>query len=146
MKAAKRRRAFAYRAIDHTADLGFDVCGRTRKELFRHAASALLDAVVAPSAIEAREERAIDIAGSDLADLWINYLREILYLLNGCGFLVRTVNILNLTGKRLSFVARGERYDPMRHTLLTEIKAVTYHRAEIERTATGWRGRFIVDV
>ena len=93
-----------------------------------------------------REERTLSITGVDLADLWISYLRELLYMANGEGFLVRTVDVRRLSGKHLSLIVTGEPYDPARHEILTEIKAVTYHQAMILRTAAGWHGRFVVDV
>ncbi len=43
--------------------------------------------------------------------------------------------------------AFGEPYDPARHTLETEIKAVTYHGLLVGPAATGgWEAQFIVDV
>jgi SHS2 domain-containing protein len=43
-------------------------------------------------------------------------------------------------------VVYGEPFSPERHPVLGEVKAVTYHQASVERTGSGWRGRFILDV
>ena len=42
--------------------------------------------------------------------------------------------------------AAWETYDPGRHPLRTELKAVTYHQLEAVRDGDGWRGRVIFDV
>lgn len=135
-----------YTFIDHTADLGWDVVGKTRRDLFRSAALALFDAISPCSNIEEREKRFIDLTGADLEDLWINYLRELLYLYNGTGFLIHEVEIVHLGPKHLSMIVKGEPYDAERHEIMNEIKAVTYHQGQVARTKTGWAGRFIVDV
>lgn len=135
-----------YRVIDHTADMGFDVWGARRKDLFCHAAMALFGAITPLAAVRERDERSVAIEGVDLNDLWINYLRELLYLFTGRGFLVHAVDISKSGRKHLVAIAKGEPFDPARHEILTEIKAVTYHQAVVEKTLTGWKGRFIVDV
>jgi len=47
---------------------------------------------------------------------------------------------------RLKALLRGETYDPARHRIKQEIKAVTYHQAAVEKTAAGWRARVVFDV
>lgn len=142
----RHRKKASYKALDHTADLGFDVYGATRKELFRHAALALFDTIAVTDTVKDKDEEPLAISGTDRDDLWINYLRELLYLFNGKRFLVHTVDILTIGNKNVSFIARGEPLDLARHEILTEIKAVTYHQAHIKKTASRWTGRFIVDV
>ncbi len=168
-----------YRIIDHTADIGVEVEGATRTDLFREGAAALFALLTDRAAINPASTRVIRVDGADLTDLWINYLREILYIFNGEDFLVREVGELTFTdpgrddkaaadepapaertaagsptpgpGRReiglvLTACCRGEDYDPARHVIKTEIKAVTYHHAEVRETSAGWRGVFIVDV
>jgi len=132
--------------FDHTADIGVDVYGATRKALFRNAALALAAIMTEPSSITMKEDRSFTIQGTDLEDLWINYLRELLYLMNGDNFLIRMVDIPQLSRTTLSCTAHGEPMDRKRHEMMAEIKAVTYHQAGVQKTAQGWAGRFIVDV
>ncbi len=42
--------------------------------------------------------------------------------------------------------AEGEPVDPARHAIHTEIKAVTYHRLAVRRTAARWETRVIFDL
>jgi SHS2 domain-containing protein len=41
---------------------------------------------------------------------------------------------------------RGEPYDPGRHEIKVEIKAVTYHQLTIKKEGDQWAGRVIVDI
>ncbi|MFM8893617.1 MAG: archease [Planctomycetia bacterium] len=43
-------------------------------------------------------------------------------------------------------LAHGERYDPARHTLAHEIKAVTWHELSVRHAPTGWDASIFVDV
>ena len=64
-----------YTLIDHTADLGIEVTGRTKKELFTKAALSLMDIVVERKGTGAGvKEKALTVEGSDPADLLINFL------------------------------------------------------------------------
>jgi SHS2 domain-containing protein len=46
----------------------------------------------------------------------------------------------------LSATARGEPLDPGRHSLLHEVKAITYHGLTVEQTDQGWLAEVIVDI
>ena len=151
--AGRQKEGMSFRFLDHTADIGVEVEGATLADLFRQGAAALLSLLTDHAAVTTSIAREIHIEGADPTDLWINYLREILYLFNGEGFFVREVGELTFApsaagaaGFLLTAHCSGEIYDPRRHLLATEVKAVTYHHAEVTETPGGWRGVFIVDV
>lgn len=135
-----------YRVFDHTADLGIEVSGETAAEVYAGAALALFDLVADAAAIRPAEERQIVSEGEDETDLLVNFLREVLYAWSGEGFLAKECDVRDVSPRRLAAVLRGERYDPARHRIKTEIKAVTYHEASLCRTDKGWKGRIIFDV
>jgi SHS2 domain-containing protein len=60
--------------------------------------------------------------------------------------LVRECVILYLARSQVTARLRGEAFDPARHQLKQEIKAVTYHQAFVQTTVQGWKGRVILDV
>jgi len=135
-----------YRLLDHTADLGIDVFGETQADLFSHAALALFDLMVAAAGMQATQGRNIVIEGADRTDLFVNFLREILYLFNGEGLVLTACRIVQIDAKRLTAEIHCGRYDARKHRVKTEIKAVTYHQAAVRKTAQGWQGRVIFDV
>lgn len=138
-----------YRVFNHTADLGMEVRGRTRADLFSQAAVALFDLLV--ERVDAQpgastQSRSLVIDGDDSTDLFVNFLREILYLFNGEGFVLTECRITHIRQRRLRADIRGCPYDARRHRAKTEIKAVTYHKAAVIRTSKGWQGRVVFDV
>lgn len=137
-----------YTFFDHTADIGVEITGRTRKELFDNAANALFDIMIENSAGReaAKRRKPITVEGTDVADLLINYLRELLYLFNGEKFVIDTCDIVKFNGKKLQVRLTGESFNSKKHWVKTEIKAVTYSGAKVEKLKDGWRARIIFDV
>jgi SHS2 domain-containing protein len=135
-----------YRLFDHTADLGVEIFGRTREDLFVHAALAIVGLTTDAKRIKPDLEKRFSVEGADQTDLFINYLREVLYLINGEGFLPREVTINEIHTRRLTATLRGEYFNTRKHRINKEIKAVTYHQASVEETEKGWKGRVIFDV
>ncbi|MCX7981882.1 MAG: archease [Syntrophales bacterium] len=140
----KRKPRYWY--LDHTADIGCEVVGRTKRELYENAALALYSLIVNREMVRERQERAIQVKGVDELDLWVNYLRELLFLVNGGNFIGHTVQVKEMRRKIITCVVKGEDIDFKLHGPFREVKAVTYHGAQIERTSCGWRGRFICDI
>jgi SHS2 domain-containing protein len=136
----------AYRLFDHTADLGIEAFGSTMEELYAEAAMALFDLLTDAETIRVTQVRTIAVEGEDPADLLINFLRELLSIWNSTGFLGRACTISELTPRRLTALLGGELYDPARHRIKKEIKAVTYHQSSVRRMAKGWVGRVVFDV
>ena len=137
-----------YKLFDHTADIGVEVYGPTRKELFVNAAGALFDVMIESKTgtESAHQQRKIKVEGSDVADLLINLLRELLYLFNGEQFITGSCEIMKLTNQELQARLTGELFNSNRHLIKTEIKAVTYSGSKVERLKDGWRAKVIFDV
>jgi SHS2 domain-containing protein len=137
-----------YKFFDHTADIGVEVTGRTRKALFVNAAEALLDVMIENKTGDesVKKQKKITVEGADVADLLINYLREILYLFNGEHFITDSCEIIKFTNKELLVRLTGESFNNNKHLIKTEIKAVTYSGAQVVKIQDGWRARVIFDV
>jgi SHS2 domain-containing protein len=135
-----------FETFDHTADLGVRAFGRTPEELFAHAAEALFEVLTDLRSVRAELTRVVEVQGTDLEDLLVRWLGELLYLCDGQGYLFREFAILRLTPTSLKAEARGERFDPARHEFKTEIKAVTYHQARVSQMEGVWTGQVIFDL
>ena len=135
-----------YKLIDHTADMGMHVFGLTAKDLFQNAAMALMDQLVESAGLHARQDRQIIITGNDWPDLMINWLREILYLWVGKALLVHSIQIESIAENNLSAFVRVDPFSTQRHVLKTEIKAVTYHQAQVLDTGSQWEAKVIFDI
>jgi SHS2 domain-containing protein len=137
-----------YKFFDHTADIGMEVTGRTRKELFVNAAEALFDVMIENKTgeVAANTQTKITVEGLDIADLLINYLRELLYLFNGEKFMTGSCEIIQFTNKEIQARLTGESFNPKKHLIKTEIKAVTYSGLNVEKNKSGWKASIIFDV
>jgi SHS2 domain-containing protein len=141
-----------YILFDHTADIGCEIFGKTGKELFVNSVAALFDLMLVrkgcpeKGGTPALEKKSLAIEGNDSEDLLINFLREALYLYNGEKWVVTGCEPVELTPKHIVAQLSGEPYNPQKHKIKTEIKAVTYHGLSVKRTKTGWKARVIFDV
>lgn len=135
-----------YEVFAHTADLGIRVAAPTLDLLLADAARGLT-AVIAGDAgqIEPRTEDVFRVPGTDPVWLLADWAGEVLAAFEIRRMLYRefcvTVGPAGLEAR-----ARGEAYDPARHVLAHEVKAVTQHLLDVRRTTAGWQGTFIVDI
>ena len=137
-----------YKLFDHTADIGVEVIGRTRKELFINAAEALFDVMLENKAVReaAKQQKKISVEGADVSDLLINFLRELLYLFNGEKFITVRCEIMKFANKELQARLTGESFNSKKHLIKTEIKAVTYSGVKVEKFKRVWNAWVIFDV
>lgn len=135
-----------YEIIDHTADLGLHVTAADPSDLFATAARGLFDVMVSADSLRPRRTLSLKVDGADWPDLLVNWLRELLYLWSGKGFLVHSVHIHDIAADRIAADVAVDLYDPARHAIDCEIKAVTYHQVAVDRTSAGWEAKIIFDV
>jgi SHS2 domain-containing protein len=137
-----------FRIFDHTADLGMEIYGDDAAALFTNAARALFQSLVSigdePPAESCRE--AIDVTGADWPDLMVNWLRELLYLWNGRQKILIDLHIEFLSQTAVCAQVTAGDFDPRRHIVDQEIKAVTYHQIEAGPHGGRWRARVIFDI
>jgi len=135
-----------YTLLDHTADIGIEVLGKTKEEALAHTVEAMFDLITDSVNISALQEKQLIVNGMDMADMLINLLREALYLFHNKAWLCKKCEILELSEEKIAAKVTGEPYDAKKHQLKMEIKAVTYHTLKLEKVAEGWRARVIFDV
>jgi SHS2 domain-containing protein len=135
-----------FEVFDHTADLGLRIQSADVNSLFAEAARALLSVIVSnPDAVEPRESLTLHVAGCDVEYLFVDWLDEFLFLFESKRFLASDFQAM-LDDAGLSATVRGETYDPARHVLAHEVKAVTYHGLTVEQSPDGWRAEVILDI
>lgn len=140
-----------YRDLDHTSDLGMEIAGRDLPELFRNACFALFDNILNLEAVQTPDLRSITLESATLQELFLDWLRELLFRFSTEYFAVKdaTVNIRpgsDAESWRLAAVAKGEKFDPKRHRVKIEIKTPTYHMYAITKDENGYRATVILDV
>ena len=130
--------------IDHTADVGIRAYGADVKEAFANAARGLFSLITELDDIEEVEYRDTELTSSDQEDLLVEWLNELIYLFDAENIIFKRFDIINLDELRLRANVYGEKFDPLRHELKTQIKAATYHMLKIEK-GDGFRAQIIFD-
>lgn len=135
-----------YEVFEHTADLGIRVRAATLDALLADAGRGLFAVIAGDlTQIETREERPFALPGTDPTWLLHDWTSELLAVFAIERLLFREFTVMvDDTGLRAT--ARGETYDPSRHVLAHEIKAVTQHLLDVRQSPAGWEAEFIVDI
>ena len=141
---ARRRRQWG--SFPTTADEGIWATADTPAGLFEALGLGLFALRTDLRTVRAREERIVHASGSDLPALVVAWLGELLVLQQTEGFLAREASVPARREPPTALLATvgGEPFDPKRHPLRTEVKAITFHRLEFD-TRRG-RARVIVDI
>ncbi len=137
-----------FRFIDiTTADVAFEAYGKTLDELFESAALAMFEVMLNTQKVDKKIEKKISVEGHDLKSLMFNWLNELLFYVGSESLVFSefqvSVNEKNLT---LNAVCKGEKIDPEKHEVRTEVKAATYHKMKIEKEENFWKVRVILDI
>lgn len=136
----------SYRLTPHTADIGAEIEAETLEGLFADAATALADLLVESGEIRPVESRSVRVAAEGLPELLVEWLSELIFRLDTEGLVFRTFEFARLEAEGLEATVRGEPLDPDRHAPGREVKAVTWHDLQVERTGGGWKARLLFDL
>ena len=135
-----------FELLEHTADIGFRARGRTLEELFEASAEALSAIAVELAEIEPRETYPIEAAGEDSEALLVDWLNEVLWLLDGRHVLMSRFRVTRIESGRVQGEGLGERYDAGRHRAKLVVKGVTYHQLSVRREGDGWIAEVFLDI
>ncbi len=136
----------AYHLTDHSADIGIHVVSPTLNALFEDAAMAMFDQLTEIQSVSAAERRTVRIQGDDLPDLMVNWLREALFCWTGQEMLMKSATITFVSEAELEAEIWLESYNPDKHLLKHEIKAVTYYDLHVTQCTEGWETTIVFDV
>ena len=115
-----------YTLLDHTADLRIRVSGTDPADLFKNAGLALFDLITRPDRLKPGEVIEVSVIGEEK--------------------LVDRIEIVHLSDNAVFARVSADCYQPERHEIRHEIKAVTYHQIEVSRTGDGWQAMVVFDV
>ncbi|MBD1904729.1 archease [Funiculus sociatus GB2-A5] len=133
-----------------TADIAFHAWGKDLEELFIAAGDATLNVMIDNlDAIALTETRTFSLENDELDMLLFNFLQEFIYYKDSELLLLRAqqVEISEKDGvHQLSAVTKGEKLDSDRHQQRVDVKAVTLHQFQLEKTDDGWTTMVILDI
>ncbi len=135
-----------YELFEHTADLGLRVRAADLDTLFAEAGQALFTAIVEDLGTVVASQRVdVRLPADDREYLLFDWLKALLYHFDA-GHLLLSRFEVHVGADGLAGAAWGEPFDPARHELSHEVKAITYHDLKVEQTPDGWLAEVIVDI
>lgn len=130
-----------------TADVCFLAYGKSLNELFENSALAMFNVMINTEQVKPKVKRGAEVKGEDLKSLMFSWLNELLFYY-GAENLAFSKFEVKINEKNLNLRANcwGEKIDPEKHELKTEVKACTYHRLEVKKVKDRWRTQVILDI
>ena len=94
----------------------------------------------------AAAQREVTVSAEDAEALAVDFLSAVLNVIQADRFMLARVRISNADEHHVAATLIGEPYDPRRHEIDTEVKAVTYHLLSVKQEAGRWNGRVVLDL
>jgi len=133
-----------YQILEHKADLKIKVFGKTKKELFENAMIGMLKAAKYQKKLKSQNSKVkIKIKSMDLPSLLVDFLSEILYLVETKKIVFKKVEFKKFKENEIEAILTGK---PLKR-MGVHIKGVTYHDLDIhqEKDKT-WRATILFDI
>lgn len=135
-----------YEYIDHTADIGIRGYGKTFLDALSNVATGMFAVIHPLNQIEIQETRKLEIQAATLEDLVVQFLNHLLYLHDAKGFIPKEYQFELSETHKIHGIIQGETFNPDKHLIYDEIKAVTYHQLRIEQKTDEWIIQVICDL
>lgn len=135
-----------YEVFEHKADIGLHIYGPSFKDLLENAGVALFETMADMSKVKIVDAVEVSARGETVEELFMAWLRELLYIFHGERCLLKEFEIKELVNNSVKGFVRGERIDNERHVMHGEVKGATYHRLEVKEVDGKWEARVILDV
>jgi SHS2 domain-containing protein len=135
-----------FTVFEHTADLGVRIEAGTLAEVLAEAAAGLFTVIAGDlGQVRPTIEETLAVPGSDPVWLLYDFLGELHAAFEIRRMLFREF-VVTITDDGLEATVRGERYDPARHVLAHEVKAITQHELAVNRGPEGCTATYVVDI
>jgi len=133
-----------FEILEHKADLKIKVFGKSLEELFENAMIAMVENMRPEIDFSQKNtiQREINIKSFDLDSLLVDFLSEVLYLIQVNKEVYKKIKFLDFKNFNLKAILYGEKIK----RLGLDIKAVTYHNLEIKKTKNGYYAIILFDI
>jgi SHS2 domain-containing protein len=130
-----------------SADYIFDAYGASLNELFAACAAACFSAMTDLEKVAPVTEFSVVINGDDVEELLYNFISELVYLKDIEKMFFSVFDVEIAPGhKSLKADVTGEPINYDKHTIMTDVKAATYHDLKITRIDGGFKAHMVIDL
>jgi SHS2 domain-containing protein len=133
-----------FEILEHKADLKIRVFGKTKEELFENAMVGMFEAAKYETTKQLTTKRQkIEISSLDLPSLLVDFLSEVLYLVETKKLVFEKVEFKKFSENEIDAILIGK---PLKR-IGVHIKGVTYHDLDIHQEKDGtWQAIVLFDI
>lgn len=144
----KQRKNNEIEFFDVTADVGYIAHGKTLNESFENSALAMFQVMTDTEKIDKKLEEKVNIEAEDLVSLLYEWLEELLIRseIDLKLYSDFKVKIAKYDNYKLNATIKGEEIDLNKHSINSEVKAVTFHMMKVEKKDNDYISRVILDL
>ena len=135
--------------IDHTADVGFIIEADSLNELFEAVAHHVLEVMVNTKKVKQKITKKITLKNEKIDQLLFNFIEELIFLKDSKYIIFSKCKVKIQKKKNdyeLQATAKGEKINPKKHELRTDIKAITLHNFYVKKEKTKYKASVILDI
>ena len=130
-----------YKILPHPADVKVQAFGRTKEELFLNAMLGMNAVLKAEREVQGAKRKVI-IKSPDLNALLVDFLSEVLYLIQTNKEVYDAVKFIKFSDKELEGELSGNKVE----SFSEDIKAVTYHDLKIKQKNDLFEATVLFDI
>ena len=138
-----------YKEIDHTADMAFEVSGKSLEDLFIASAEAWRSTVSDEKVISGKESKKIVLGSSSGELLLVEFLNELNFLLLTRKWMFNRIIKIKIIFENNEWALNCEiEGEPILSgaKIKQEIKAITFHQMEIKKIGNNFSTLLVFDI
>ncbi len=136
-----------YEYLEHTADMGLLVRGKTLPDLLKNAAQGLFETIAVVDTVDETNLMEIRLTAESVEDLFVAWLDELIFQHETKEIFFKRADIKECSETEISATVYGEPANFDKHEVYTEIKSVTYHQLRVDQKNDGsWFAQVIFDL
>lgn len=127
------------------ADIAFEAYGKNLNEVFENCAYAFFDITCNSKTIKQKIKKVIKLKDKDEKNLLYNLLSELIYLKDSKQLIFSKVKV-DIKDGELNANLYGDKINPEKQELRNDVKAITFHLFNLEKTKKGYKATVVVDI
>ena len=136
-----------YEYLEHTADMGLLVRGKSLSDLLQNAAQGLFETIAVVDTVDETDSVEIHLTAESVEDLFVGWLDELIFQHETQEIFFKRADIKACSETAVAARVYGEPVNFNKHAVYTEIKSVTYHQLQVVRQCDGsWFAQVIFDL
>ena len=136
-----------YEYVEHTADMGLRVRGKSLSDLLTNAAQGLFETIAVVDTIDETVSIKIHLTAESVEELFVAWLDELIFQHETKEIFFKRAAVQQCSTTEVLATVYGESTNFDKHEVYTEIKSVTYHQLQVvQKQDESWFAQVIFDL